>query len=76
MPDEADSAQPMEALHLQAAIFAAGVRPVDHVDGPVMIDGVACCVDCERPIPLARLQAVPDASRCVRCQEDVDGLAA
>jgi RNA polymerase-binding protein DksA len=27
------------------------------------------CVDCEQPIPVARLEAVPTATRCVPCKE-------
>jgi RNA polymerase-binding protein DksA len=27
------------------------------------------CVDCEQPIPWARLEAVPTATRCVPCKE-------
>lgn len=27
------------------------------------------CVDCDQPIPVARLQAEPTAERCVQCQE-------
>lgn len=33
------------------------------------IDGVRCCLDCEVPIPAGRLEASPDAVRCVECQE-------
>ncbi len=28
-----------------------------------------CCVDCGRDIPLARLEAMPQAVRCISCQE-------
>lgn len=27
------------------------------------------CVDCDQPIPMARLEAEPTAARCVQCQE-------
>lgn len=30
------------------------------------------CEDCGRRIPLARLRAIPWASRCVACQEDIE----
>jgi DnaK suppressor protein len=30
------------------------------------------CTDCDEPIPVRRLTAIPWASRCVRCQEIVD----
>ena len=28
------------------------------------------CVACEQPIPRARLEAIPEAERCVRCQAE------
>jgi DnaK suppressor protein len=31
------------------------------------------CTDCEEPIPIRRLKAIPWASRCVPCQEAADG---
>jgi len=34
------------------------------------------CDDCEEPIPLARLQAVPEAVRCRACAEEAERLAA
>ena len=30
------------------------------------------CTDCEAQIPEARLQAAPDAARCIHCQEKVE----
>lgn len=30
------------------------------------------CVDCEEPISLKRLESIPWASRCIRCQEDLE----
>jgi DnaK suppressor protein len=30
------------------------------------------CIDCDEPIPVRRLAAIPWASRCVRCQEAAD----
>jgi len=34
------------------------------------------CVDCDEPIPSARLHAYPSAARCIRCQEAVERRAA
>lgn len=36
---------------------------------PLIIDGVACCIDCEEPIPPARLKALPGCCRCIECQQ-------
>lgn len=34
-----------------------------------VVDAVVLCRDCENPIPLARLAALPDCFRCIGCQE-------
>lgn len=34
------------------------------------------CDECGKPIPPARLQALPGVATCVRCQEEVERLAA
>lgn len=31
-------------------------------------ESVRYCIDCGKPIPAARLEAVPGALRCVKCQ--------
>lgn len=35
---------------------------------PLIIDGVVCCRGCEEAIPPERLQAAPEAVRCIECQ--------
>ena len=41
-----------------------------------MTDGsYGVCVDCEEPIPTARLHAYPAATRCIRCQEALERRA-
>jgi phage/conjugal plasmid C-4 type zinc finger TraR family protein len=30
------------------------------------------CTDCDKPIPLARLQANPMATRCIACQSEYE----
>ncbi|MGE4293881.1 MAG: TraR/DksA C4-type zinc finger protein [Desulfovibrio sp.] len=69
MADVCDMAQASEALELCAALSRVAT---DNGPGPVMIGGVACCIDCELPIDPARLAALPGCSRCVRCQEEID----
>jgi len=69
--DVADDAQQAEALYRDAAIAAAqesvpaGEQCREH--------GVIVCADCGRPIPAARLAAVPGATRCRECQEEAEG---
>ena len=64
--DICDNADRLIQQHLEASIEAI---KVDDGLSPVYIDGVACCVDCESPIPLVRLQALPHCCRCIDCQE-------
>jgi DnaK suppressor protein len=35
-------------------------------------DDFGVCIDCDGPIPVRRLAAIPWAIRCVRCQDAVD----
>jgi len=37
-------------------------------ENPLELDGVRCCLDCEAPIPLTRLELVPNGVRCTECQ--------
>jgi len=35
-------------------------------------NGTGYCIDCDRLIPRARLQAIPGAQRCAPCQQDYE----
>ena len=69
MADICDNADSVIQQHLQAALDA--VHATDD-EAPIYINGVACCVDCEEPIPLARLAALPHCCRCIDCQEEYE----
>jgi len=64
--DTIDRAQDYAARFQRDAL----TRQLSQQEAPeaLVIDGHRCCVDCERPIPSARLERVPGAVRCVRCQ--------
>jgi phage/conjugal plasmid C-4 type zinc finger TraR family protein len=65
--DEIDAAQARDEFFRATALSKAlNRRPED--DDPLIIDGIRCCLDCEEPIPLARLKANPGAKRCTLCQ--------
>lgn len=68
MADEMDTAQKIDELYRTSALIKAKARHTEEED-PLIIDGVRCCLDCEKPIPLARLELQPNAHRCVQCQE-------
>lgn len=72
MPDIIDDAQRHEAMFLAHAL-ASREEPMD-VGPQFVIDGVVCCLECEEPIPLARLAAVPGCVRCAACQAEEESL--
>lgn len=64
MADDADRAQVAQDLHLRLALTAhrgAADRTPTRRDGN--------CIDCDEPIPTERLAALPNAERCIYCQE-------
>lgn len=64
MPDEADIAQAINEQLLDDALAAHKRRPAYTV-----ADSALICIDCERPIPAKRREAVPGCNRCVECQQ-------
>jgi len=63
MADEIDRAQTINEQHLDDALAAHLRRPAYTV-----ADSALICIDCERPIPARRREAVPGCTRCVGCQ--------
>jgi RNA polymerase-binding transcription factor DksA len=54
----------------QVAAYDIGIRDAVRDAFVKLADGTyGDCVTCGRPIPIARLEAVPYARRCVACQE-------
>lgn len=64
--DDIDRAQQLEQNHRDNAINAA--RSADESQQNKVGDRVYC-FDCEIEIPDERLEAKPNASRCINCQE-------
>ena len=69
MSDDADKAQIHEAAFLARSL--AGAKSAAGPE-PVIINGVACCAECEAEIPPARLAAMPGVGLCVACQEELE----
>jgi phage/conjugal plasmid C-4 type zinc finger TraR family protein len=70
MADFADMADGFaeQAVQARAAeVLAKAQAQRDADPGPVWIEGRPCCRECEEPIPLARLQAVPGTGLCREC---------
>lgn len=63
---EADRAEAvLEAAEAQRTEINAALR---RLDGGVY----GICVDCDKPVPEGRLEARPEAARCVKCQAKRD----
>lgn len=67
--DEADHAIAREQANIDRAIKAAQ-RNVAETPAPVT--GPVYCEDCDNEIPPKRIEAVPSATRCVRCQASAE----
>ena len=50
----------------------ANVPGLGTSEANLVIEGVGCCLECEEPISLARLEAVPCCVRCAECQEEAE----
>jgi phage/conjugal plasmid C-4 type zinc finger TraR family protein len=67
--DDADRAKVYEARDRRAAVEIA----LRHPEPPqLIVKGEILCIDCEENISTARLQAKPEAARCISCQTDQD----
>jgi len=60
MPDVVDRANELVMLRVDDALSH------HHLQTPTCQHTI--CIDCEQPIPAARLKTVPAAKRCVECQ--------
>ena len=63
-----------EADRNEAVLAAAMSQRAEVLDGLTRIDNstYGTCVDCGKPIPAGRLEARPEAARCVACQAKHD----
>lgn len=66
--DDSQAAEVFDRLQALASVPGLGAG-----EAQLVIEGVVCCLECEEPIPLARLAAVPGCVRCAECQEEVEG---
>ena len=65
--DVLDDAKQLEMRQRDQALASHQARqepePEQWID-----NGIVCCIDCEVPIPTERLDAKPNAARCIECQ--------
>jgi RNA polymerase-binding transcription factor DksA len=55
----------LQAMERQRSVVQAALRRLDGGQ-------YGLCVDCGKPVPEGRLEARPDAARCVACQAEYD----
>ena len=68
MADLIDMATDYQTRNTAAAISEA-LAPVAGAElEPIIINGIACCAECEKPIPPRRLQAIR-TGLCVHCAD-------
>ncbi len=70
--DSSDEALAVTLGDLSAARLDHEIRQLRELDRArehIKTAGFGVCVDCEAPIPVARLKANPAAIRCIACQE-------
>lgn len=71
MVDVIDRAQKREQEDNRLALKAALINDVE-TEQPDEENGIRYCLDCGEPIPNNRLEARPDAVRCVECKDIKD----
>lgn len=71
MVDVIDRAQKREQEDNRLALEAALINDVE-TEQPDEENGIRYCLDCGEPIPNKRLEARPDAVRCVECKDIKD----
>ena len=64
-----------ESDRAEAILTAAKQRRLLVLDALARLDGgsYGLCVDCGKPVPEGRLEAKPEAARCLACQSKRDG---
>lgn len=74
-PDPIDLMQSMSERDSAAGMltrFSSTLAEVDRALRAMADDEYGVCAECERPIAVKRLQTIPWASCCVRCQEQLE----
>lgn len=67
--DEALATLVTDVTNAEVARDAAELHDILAAQARLASGRYSICIDCEGPIPYARLAAYPTAKRCIRCQE-------
>lgn len=66
--DRANSVLGRDSANLMAEVLSANQVQISHAMERIADGRYGFCESCERPIPAERLNASPEATRCVDCQ--------
>jgi DnaK suppressor protein len=66
MADAADHAQALAEVERSDALAARAARMFH--EEPRVVNGQRLCLDCDEPLSKKRLKFIPEAVRCVDCQ--------
>ena len=67
--DQAVETEYREVIAELADVESREVKQIEEALARMKDDSYGVCVSCDRNIPMARLQALPYATKCVRCQQ-------
>ena len=67
--DESMATMMSDLTSAEVARDVAELRDILAAERRMAAGTYGVCIDCDEPIPYARLAAYPTAKRCVRCQE-------
>jgi DnaK suppressor protein len=76
-PDPADAGSNISETERSEAVLTVAKQQLAEVTGALqrIEDGrYGTCADCGKPVPQGRLEAKPEAARCVACQGKQDRL--
>ena len=77
--DEEEASVASMVVDLELAVIDRHVHEIHAVEAALLRIGrgeYGSCLDCDQPIPQARLEANPTAERCIACQTDFERDAA
>tara|TARA_Y100000310_G_C20387155_1_gene670986 strand:- start:205 stop:561 length:357 start_codon:yes stop_codon:yes gene_type:complete len=71
--DEVTSDSLQKVVHSRLAeVESHELGRVEHALNQIRVGRYGICEDCEVAIPMARLRALPHATRCVKCQQEAE----
>lgn len=67
--DESLASLVTDITNAEVARDAAELQDIRAAQGRLANDTYGICIDCDEPVPYARLLAYPTAKRCIACQQ-------